>query len=179
MKLLNLDLYREPKACLSHEVVPVDLRAEYERLAAKLNVLVPDIALDEIRRFFSENGVRVYSEHRVKTYLDAHYGAADRSMSPRAAWGWRPLRAADAVAGQWQSWDRNGMVLLGEQAYSKAVPLPVLYTVEKIADKFPDAHFYVSDEIHREKRIEDPFLLCMFRQNGFIVEKWDEPAYRE
>lgn len=76
---------------------------------------------------------------------------------------------------------KNGDVASELRAYDKPVPMPVLLTVKAIRTKHPDARFYVSDELHEQEAapIRDPFLMVVLGGVHMIVERWDEPNYRE
>ena len=53
----------------------------------------------------------------------------------------------------------------------------MLLTVKAIVDAVPGAQFFVSDEMQGQ-RIPDPFLMVVVAGETFIVERWDEPAFR-
>lgn len=157
---------------------------------------------DAFNAFLAEHGIRKYEYKTVRDYLDQQYGATP--------WGWRALRDqdnpkkslatpasrtmgvyigtdgimrnnADLNCGVWQS-KHNGNYIGGKDAalYNKPIPYPVLLTVKKIADAFPEATFWVSDEAKVVPvPVLDPFLGVRYADKFWIIERWDEPSFRD
>lgn len=157
-----------------------DEYAEYQRVATKVGFAPRGLKSNELRQYLRDAGIRVYPMDAVQKYLNGKYGEADGQRG--AKWVWKPLRSADGLSihGAWQSGHLvNGAVAREQAPYGKPVPLPVLLTVERIADKFPDALFFVSDE-YDAPPIGDPFLAVVYGEDSepVIVERWDEPVFR-
>lgn len=165
-------------------------QAEYARAAAAVGFVPGGLIAEAMRLFLSESGILVYPMPKVHAYLTGQYGAEkkdeDRSSwtGMVATWVWHPLRSADQNESA-TNWDarrqtrhsKNGSVAREQSVYGKPLPLPVLLTVEKIATRFPDALFFVSDEYHAPP-IMDPFLMVLYGGEQFVVERWDEPSFR-
>lgn len=118
-----------------------------------------------------------------------------------ATWGWRPLRAGDKHAPPPPQLDQQGMSGWGNyrgstknnsiwsewhiSTYAKPLPLPVLLTAKEVVTAFPSAKCFISDDMSKEayqaglRPVLDPFLLVVIEDERFIIERWDEPAYRE
>jgi hypothetical protein len=176
------------------------LRRQYLTLSAELGLHQPGLLRDEARAFFAARGTRLYDHAKVKAYLDDQYGKEGVVIDPRfvgvvgepmtrgePTWGWRPLRAKDVRPTEnntfgWGTPTSNDALWPTARQYSKPVPLPVLLTVKEVLAQFPGAHCYISDQIqtyeHRAP-VLDPFLLVTIEGERFIIERWDEPAYRE
>ena len=171
----------------------VEEYAEYERVAAKVGFAPRGLKSDALLAFLRESGIRVYPTDAVVKYLGEKYGVKKDdpliSGSTVAKWVWKPLRSADGFdrtvrerlmqTGR-QIWhSRNGAVAREQHPYAKPVPLPVLLTVERISDKFPEALFFVSDE-YSAPPMPDPFLAVVYGEDSspVIVERWDEPGFR-
>lgn len=149
--------------------------AEYAALAAELNVEAG--ALERFRGLVRERGISVYDRAQVQEYLHVKYGIPPGDLTQRVVWGWRPLREDDRID-DWGLAEANGAVQPAARPYIKPIPFPVLLTVKAIVDQVgPAARFFVSDDMHGE-RIPDPFLLVMIEGHEFVVERWDEPAFR-
>lgn len=121
-----------------------------------------------------------------------------------ATWGWRPLRASDRhpeppprpqqsngmFIGGWGDYlgsTENNAIWNGWYiaTYAKPLPLPVLLTAKEVVTAFPSAKCFVSDDMSKEayqaglRPVLDPFLMVVIEDERFIIERWDEPAYRE
>lgn len=163
-----------------------DTLVEHQKLAASLGI--KSDAGDQIRRrefeaFLKERGIRVYDRAQVAKYLTKQYGKPKRSDWDgwSGTWGWRPLRDRDGSNNFFRSFERyhdNDQILLGARAYSKPVPIPVMLMVKELIAKYPYAAFYVSDE-YTAPPVPDPFLMVTFEANVYIIERWDEPNYKE
>lgn len=188
-----------PEATLTPEAELADaLRTQYAAIALELGVNQPGLLKDAARAYFRDRGTRLYDGAKVKAYLDDQYGKEGKRLDhqwspPRRrgipTWGWRPLRASDVapMTGSQRQFgystsEQNDSIWYYIEPYKKPVPLPVLLTAREIATQFTSARMYVSDEIlaheHRDP-VLDPFLLVVIEGERFIVERWDEPAYRE
>ena len=143
----------------------------------------------------SEMGLRRYAFRDVQRYMNRQYGW---ELFRGTCWGFRPMRDQDRAEGHFvaadgtvdngsQKWRRkhNGCILAVPRPYEKThfyakpVPLPVLLTMEGIANKFPTARFFVSDETGRVlSAVKDPFLMVLFEDQQYIIERWDEPGFK-
>lgn len=157
------------------ESLDAEFTEQYRSLAADLGLNAQALDSERFKGFISERGLTVYSRPQVDEYLHHKYALPKSNVTSLVQWGWRPLRAVDQVKGHADA--KNGVVQRGATPYSKPIPYPVLLTVKDIRDSFPSARFYVSDEMHAE-RIPDPFLLVEIGGESFVVERWDEPAFR-
>lgn len=169
-----------------------NLRKQYVAITEELGITLPGLMSDRARAFFRDRGTRLYDRTKVTAFLTDQYGAervvSDRSNGGRtrvATWGWRPLRSVDVSVsdGHWGFRpSTNGEVwTTNVSPYAKAIPLPVLFTARDVVAEFPQARLYVSDELHANelRRVDDPFLMVVIAVEYFIIERWDEPAYRE
>lgn len=163
-----------------------DTLKQHAALCNKLGIYstaAADISRTEFEQALSEWGLRQYDRKQVAAYLTSQYGPPREGRSGRpaqATWGYRPLMAQDAYNLGAQYITANGVVCNGGTvtSYVKPVPLPVLLTVEKIAERFPKAEFFVSDEL-TVTEVKDPFLLVRHAGKDYIIERWDEPGYTE
>lgn len=149
--------------------------AAYAALVADLGIHSGAVDLETFKALVPRAGLRVYVDAEVREYLHGKYKVPVGDLSPYVLWGWRPLRDVDRTPGTLDS--RNGKIQRGVPAYTKPIPYPVLLTVKTIRDACPSAKFFVSDEMQGE-RIPDPFLLVEIGEAQFVVERWDEPAFR-
>jgi hypothetical protein len=168
---------KEPATVVVH-VEPLESAFvdEYRALVADLGMSAVPLDTERFKAFVVANGLTVYNRADVDEYLHHKYALVTTNVTARVVWGYRPLRELDRTAGHTDS--ANGHLQRGAPAYSKPIPYPVLLTVKAIRDAFPAARFFVSDEMHAE-RIPDPFLLVEIGSEQFIVERWDEPSFRE
>src|SRR5262245_40193250 len=89
------------------------------------------------RTFLAENGICRYDCIEVEEYL--------KTKLPKGKeWVWLPLalgqaRKFDPTA---KTWPEIGG---GKTFYTKAIPAPVLMTVAKVREAFPETVFYVND----------------------------------
>lgn len=193
----------------STDVAPTDADtdtlAQHARLSAKLGVhsdSIGKLSTIEFENFLRESGLRVYDEKQVCAYLTSMYGVEKKQsreewgrrsgviMMGGAAdiqlptWGWRPARSRDASQTD-AGWGHvalsgpNGHIQGYVRQYDKPIPIPVLLTMERVADKFPDVRMYVSDELDPREFVRDPFLMVVHLGKRYIIERWDEPNYRE
>jgi hypothetical protein len=146
---------------------------EFQRLADKLGTKfaapITQLQLEECLR---DNAVAIYPLDRVVAFMDAKAtGVPSESKYYKTSWGWHPLRTIDR--------DRPaGLGYMGH-VYEKPVPVEVLTTVEKISDQLgPAVRFYVADLVRVKLNI-DPFLCVTARGCPlYVIERWDEPAFR-
>ena len=152
-------------------------RKTYIDTARKLGVINAAVKLEMLLDLLQKKGLGVYPYKKVEAYLDEMFGKAVDDYYP--SWGWRPLRAEDNGALQRTRQARqnpNGDILRG--VYQKAIPYPVLLTVQEIIETVPGVHFFVSDEARRSN-FEDPFLaVSCAGMDMCVIERWDEPSFR-
>lgn len=104
------------------------------------------------RRFLSENGICVYDADTVWNYMN--------SITPNG-FGWMWVSTRRVENGYW---------------YVKPIPTPVLMTMAKIRERYPEARFDVTDIQRMPKG--DPFLRVDIHGETLIIERWDEPGFR-
>jgi hypothetical protein len=153
--------------------VGVDDLAEYMKVAKELGLEDQPALLEErLGRFLEDEGIHAYDDEAVVKYLNKEFGVGQ--------WEWKGLRKVDAELFSDGNWHQNigdHQIDFSHRLYAEPVPLPVLLTVKKIADKFPSVNFFISDPKEKEG---DPFLLVTNKDmTGFIVERWNEPGFRE
>jgi hypothetical protein len=155
---------------------PEAVDAEYAALVADLGLNSAAVDLERFKALVPHLGLHVYQRQEVQEYLHALYKVPIGDLTPTVVWGWRPLRTVDrhATAAMAQY---NGKLQRGAPIYSKPIPYPVLLTVKAVRDACPSATFFVSDNMNAEK-IPDPFLLVVVAGQEFVIERWDEPAFR-
>jgi hypothetical protein len=135
-------------APVAHPVAPAlnsdapDLDAYFE-VAQAIGFEPPIILKERFRRTLASTGLPVYSRYDVARYLDRQYG---QGRPDRPTWGWRPMRPAD-VQSPVAEVKNNDALLRGFASYEKAIPLPVLITVQRLLADFPGARFFVSDDV--------------------------------
>lgn len=180
---------------------------EYRQLSEKLGVthLMAATATENKQALFiaalAEMGLRQYDPAVVKAYLNTKYTEAwgfralRQKDYERDGHGYitRDSRSDNRLIlrqSSNQSWDsdraifwapaHNGFIIGGQdrELYSKPVPMPVLLTVQRIVEKFPEAKFYVSDKANVQIEPRDPFLLVVHLDQQYIIERWDEPSFR-
>lgn len=149
--------------------------AEYAALVADLGIHSGAVDLETFKSLVPRAGLRIYHDEEVRQYLHGKYNVPVGDLSPAVLWGWRPLREIDRTPGTMIGF--NGRIQRSAPAYTKPIPLPVLLTVKTVRDACPSAKFFVSDEMQAE-RIPDPFLLVEIAEHQFVIERWDEPAFR-
>lgn len=166
---------KEPSS--TSDIAPGEvIDAEYAALVAELGVSSAAADLENFKALVPRAGLRVYHRAEVQEYLHCKYSVPVGNVSALVHWGWRPLRAIDRGVGRATS-TNNGDVQRGAEIYAKPIPYPVLLTVKAVRDACPSAKFFVSDEMQAE-RIPDPFLLVEVGGEQFVIERWDEPAFR-
>jgi len=164
-----------PEAPQPSSAVATEYNAEYAALAEKVGFSCPELLEQKLLNFLHENGYSTYDVARVANYMDVLI-ARLQSERPtvRLHWLWRPLRAQDVKD---RPGREEGFPASGDRIYARPIPMPVLQTVADIAEKLPDARFYVSDY---EERKPDPFLAVKLSgmSKFFVIERWDEPSFR-
>jgi hypothetical protein len=109
-------------------------------------------------------------------------------MDSKGYWGWFPLREQDKISPLEErniervTPHRHATLYGGtkREQYDKVVPLAVLLRVEQVLEKLPTARFVVAAlDTH-----PDPFLGVLDRDDpnnnrAYIIERWDEPGYRD
>lgn len=157
-----------------------ELLQRYTELSVALGLNDNILQQEAFRAWLRQRGIAVYDEPQVKRYLDDQYGPATPETADAygsATWGWRVLRKQTLPQNIFDGHRTNG-ALLFDHEYMKPVPLPVLELVLDLMASFPDATYYVSDANSEKARLKDPFLLAIYRGERFILERWDEPAFR-
>ncbi len=160
---------------------PPDVPKDWAKLANKLGVHIPETPNPAFEKALNEIVVGAYDEKEVDRYLRKHTPFGKR-------WCWRPLNhdglyhnEAYMQAGLWVSSRSDGPGEHGQvwlRVYDKPIPYPVLVTVDKIVEKLGDSvKFLVSD--YQTKGLPDPFLMVAGLSKRKIVERWDEPGFRD
>lgn len=117
-----------------------------------------------IEQTIADLGLHVYPMDKVCAYLNQKF--------EKTGWVWVPLRKQDIIVDRSFN-DTN------QRIYTKAIPFPVIQSIEKLTTAHPKLCFFVSDE--RQKSDEkDPFLLVTMKNSShyWVVERWDEPSFR-
>jgi hypothetical protein len=145
--------------------------AEYCAVAERIGVKNSALIEERLRRFLEDENIHEFDEWQVVSFLNHKLGKDN--------WHWRGIRQCDVdeLPGSWSMTVHNQKIYFSNKVYGDAIPLPVLLTIEKIQNAVPDVYFYVSTAGLPD---EDPFLLVTSRGIGsYIVERWDEPDFRE
>ena len=162
------------------------LEREYRRISNKLGTAFAEpLHTIDLTKYLADNAMTIYPMDKVKKYLDLKVAEMPKTRrdpwgggsSARWTWNWLALREQDVVKKS-----GNFSKLYG----TKAIPVEVLMTVEKIADDLgaTRVHFYVSDFVKAARptpKPVDPFLaVCASSATAklFVIERWDEPAFR-
>lgn len=161
-----------PKAASLKSIPVVEVTEEYRALAKKLGVKVtqdPDVERKEFETFLNENGIRVYPEGKVNSYLKDIL--KDQPV----------VRKRINMYGQTKV-TRTQLVWKSLTEYMKPIPYPVLLTVDRIKERFgKKVTFAISDFVKVTKvtspQIRDPFLRVTFGDRNYVVEHWDEPGF--
>jgi hypothetical protein len=187
-------LLLEPEIDIDSEKVPVmvltnapKLEKEYRRISNKLGTTFAEkLHTAELAKYLADNAMTVYPIDKVKSYLEKKMGELPKprrdpygySSSARWTWNWMALREQDILK-------TSGNFSKMYSDTNKPVPVEVLMTVEKIVDDLGPSrvHFYVSEFVKAAKptpRIVDPFLaVCVSTNKLFVIERWDEPGFRQ
>ena len=153
--------------------IPANYQALALRIGAKALAQESKIIKERagFRAFLSENGIAVYEMEAVRKYLNKMRPWFHRVV-------WIGLNDMDI-------WDDSFTGYLGTfwDGYRKPIPEAVLLTAAKIRDEYSvdDAKFYVSDFMRRRRPAIglDPFLAVRHQNEFFIIERWDEPGFRQ
>ena len=158
-----------------------DFLKDYRRVAEKLGVAVRSPgSLTPFKTWLSTEGVPCYSEDKVKTYLNKMLGKNNTDYTHTSQyWLWRGARVNDTII--YNTKYAGAPVGLTSLKYSKPLPYPVMLTMERIQGAFPNAGFYISDTYtdNEKAAMRDPFLLVIVGDERYIVERWDEPNFRD
>lgn len=168
------------KVPLSFEGLADEVEREQTELARELGMSMTAINKNSMKQFLSARGWAPYAYSEVVAFLNDKYGKLPNSnWDTKPTWGWVPLRQKDLDTFPDKSWKygTNGEKQPAAGLYKKAVPLPVLHTVRDIAKAFPDALFFVSDEVKAPEPVRDPFLMVQHEDTCYIIEQWDEPSF--
>lgn len=172
-------MVEEPVAAKPELVLAGDALREYNRVAKAIGWKPGALLEQNVRNFLAENGLCVFPYEKVEAYLDSKFGKF-RGITVDSTWVWRPLRENDFGLER-HAWvaRRNGSIIEKGPYYHGPIPPPVMATVEKIAQAFPEVKFFVSDVPEPEDRFGDPFLaLCGLGMKLLPVERWEEPSFR-
>jgi hypothetical protein len=156
---------------------------EYRRISNKLGTAFAEpLHTTDLVKYLAGNSMTVYPMEKVRIFLNKKLKSLPKVKQGRWdspakwTWNWLALRDQDVL----KKTGNFSKLYAG----SKPVPLEVLMTVEKIADDLGPTrvHFYVSDFVKAERptpRLVDPFLaVCVNTTKLFVIERWDEPAFR-
>jgi len=150
--------------------------SEFQRLANKLGtVFIQPLRQIDIEECLRDNAIDVYPLEAVRDFMTKKAATATKSVGAgyKITWSWHPLRAVDR--------DRPAGIGHIGIIYDKPVPVEVLMTVEKLSDLLGQgARFYVADLVRvRLPQPIDPFL-CITAHDCplYVIERWDEPAFR-
>lgn len=167
---------KEALAVQDPTVPPIDIPTDYAELAAmagfkgfkilqaqeqKLAHQTRTIAL--FRNFLAENGICVYPADKVRKYLNRI-----KPWDTDVRWVGLNGGTLNGHFTDYTYWDQ-------QVGYSKKIPKPVLITMAKIKEAFPNVSFWVSDFSVPDA---DPFLAAQIEGEFFIIERWDEPGFR-
>lgn len=147
----------------------------YLQLAAELGLDSPAIEEAKLLKVLHEEAVGIFNYEKVDTYLQQ----MAQKQGARTYWVWKPLRSKDRD--KFSGPLGGGAVRYSPKVYQHAVPLPILMTIKKIADKMPEAVFFCSDyEVQRP----DPFIgvstQALFIEGKiWVIERFNEPGFRE
>jgi hypothetical protein len=174
-----------PEARVAQPLMERDELAQYEAQAKKIGYQCdPGVLLCErLKLFLAEKGILTYDVQQVHDYMN-RLVQQERKMQrqPDLTWVWRPLREQDVKSGcryQLRGRDSNLLTVVGavaQRPYRQVIPASVLHTATKIAEAFPDVHFFVTDYAVLRP---DPFLAVAVPNQPFlIVEFWNEPGFK-
>jgi hypothetical protein len=169
--LLTIPALSEPVKTSTLAVEEPD--EEYVRLSKTLGINTIPLRLVELAHVIQEECLGTYPYEAVVRYLDRRVEKLrkekSRSHYSYIEWRWHPVKECSPHRSlsnpRFDYW-----------VYNKPIPYPVMLTIGKIQQRINDAEFYVTDI--REYR--DPFLGVTVTGSDtlFVVERWDEPAFR-
>lgn len=155
-------------------VAPDSPDDQYRALAAKLGIRSTALLAAELECLLASEMIPVYDYQKVAQYLENECRKASLSQ-PRTPWTttlmwcWKPVREQDRL-------ENKSYAPISSNLYQQALRLPVLLTMERIAEKLPEAKFFVSEI----EAVLDPFLAVTVEGAGklYVIERWDEPGFR-
>jgi hypothetical protein len=144
---------------------------EFLQISKRLGINTIPLQMMELAEAVRGLGIGLYEYETVTRYLDALVKRAQPSFTPwpRLEWNWHPIRDTKRFV-------PDVPEHVSRSVYNKAIPIPVMLTIERIEAKFPKALCYVSDI----RTVADPFLAVTVEgaETMLVVERWDEPAFR-
>lgn len=163
-----------PKSYEAHPDLNGDELEEYLKVATALGLSSQGaVASERLRHVIKRGNFHIFDRVQVAEYLNEKLG--------KDQWEWAGLRPCDVEEfsdSNWFSHHGDHRIPFSHRQYSANVPLPVLLTVQRIAEEVPEARFYISNR--RENPWADPFLMVTTKNSSsFIIERWDEPSFRE
>lgn len=167
---------------------------KYQALAKKLHIRPPVHDPDlHLQALLSRLEIAVYDYTAVRRYLIL-------KRPERHVFLWVPARRDQdqtaALTEKYKRWNSGGSELHGyvvatnSMVYNKAIPYPVLVTMDRILTEGTKIGikptFYISDFALRTQQPEprrryDPFLAVTVSTGDrlHVIERWDEPGFRE
>ncbi len=148
-KKQTIDIGDEPEAFSEAEYMELAKKAGFHRAIVAIDKEKVRTVTRKLRRFLAANGITVYNDNRVNTYMN--------SITPtNHRWRWNEVN--------------------GSGNYSEPIPQAVLMTMAKIREAFPSVLFEITEIYDVPKG--DPFLRCGIGEEKFIIERWNEPGFR-
>ena len=169
--LLSIPALAEP-----HRNVAISVEEpseNYVRLSQRLGINKIPLRLVELAKVVRQETLGIYPYEEVARYLDKQIEKLANSRSNRWSsfheWRWHPVK--DYSTRHYRSGSH-----FDTSIYNKPIPEEILPTIARIADRFPDAEFYVTDI----DEFKDPFLGVTVPGSDtlFVIERWDEPSFR-
>jgi hypothetical protein len=151
-------------ATITGDPSELEFLREYHRVASKVGFACKEVRVKvteaELVDWLQGQAMPVYDYGQVKGYLDgivSRYNA-EHYPSSRVDWKWVPVAQYGKL--------------------DKPIPMPVLMTMEKVADRFGDS---VEMSISEITKYPDPFLSLHVpgSERRFVIERWDEPKFRD
>jgi hypothetical protein len=144
---------------------------EYIAVADRIGIKSGAVIQERLRHCLRDENIHQYNNRQVVEFLNEKLG--------KDKWHWRGMRQCDVdeLSDGWGMTINGQRISFSDNVYDDKIPLPVLLTIEKIQKVVPEVNFYISTAGLPD---EDPFLLVTKRNIGtYIVERWDEPDFRE
>lgn len=181
-RLVELPTLPELRTVLLDSVEGTEEMAEYVTRAERLGMSAIPAQQEQFKAFLRREEIVIYPLKEVDEYLDikakrvwAQMQDGETNMEtmvtrrtnaarPSVRWDWYPLTKKSMESNQGH----------GKNLYAKPIPLEHQRTVEKIADAFPQAHFFVSQLEYDP----DPFMLCVEAKLPVVIAKWNEPGFK-
>lgn len=167
---------------------------EYSELRSKLGISASREPSYSIKRNLAiaiqEECAGVYELSKVTEFMDKKtLESRINEKNNGLAWAWTPLRLQD-VDPSWRKFQGEAagkskiqLKWRGQYPfnlwdfYERAIPFPVLATIDRIQQRIPEAMFLISDIVSATD--PDPFLaVTMPRCPLYVIERWDEPGFR-